>query len=150
MSELAFSYRNDPQVPRFPDDKPVLFFDGVCVLCSGFANFVLHHDRDKRMRLCAAQSPLGQAVYRHYGLDPKIFDTNLLLAGGRVFTKSDAFIETMSILGGPWSSARALHICPQRVRNYLYDPIARNRYRWFGERDSCYLPAPSEKDRFLP
>jgi len=67
-----YSYRNDPQVPRFPDDKGLIVFDGVCVLCMGSAQFVLKRDTGFAFRLTTAQSPLGQALFRHYGLDTEI------------------------------------------------------------------------------
>ncbi len=144
-----YSYRADSAVPDFPDDRPVLFFDGVCVLCTGFARFVLERDGRGTFRFASAQSALGQALYRHYGLDPVHFDTNLLLAEGRAFTKSDAFIEVMRRLGRPWSAAGCLAIVPRALRSLVYDPIARNRYRWFGERNACYVPGPDERRRFL-
>jgi predicted DCC family thiol-disulfide oxidoreductase YuxK len=144
-----YSYRTDPTIPAFPDDRPLLLFDGVCVLCTGFARFVLEADREGRFRLASAQSPLGQALYRHYGLDPVNFETNLLLIEGRAYAKSDAFIGAMSRLGLPYSLASGLRACPRMLRDLLYDPIARNRYRWFGEREACYVPAPEERERFL-
>ncbi len=149
MKQQPASYRSDPAVPDFPDDRPVLFFDGVCVLCSGFAQFVIRNDPNRRIRLATAQSPLGQALYRHYGLDPVHFTTNLLIRDGRPFVKSEAFIEVMSVLGGWRGLARLLRLCPRRLRDVIYDPIARNRYRWFGERESCYLPQPADRERFL-
>lgn len=144
-----YSYRYAPDISAFPDNDAVLFFDGVCVLCSGFARYVVRHDVKRRIRLCPAQSPLGQAVYRHYGLDTAVFETNILLLRGMPFFKSEAFIETMSLLGGLSSAARLMRVCPQFIRDLIYDPIARNRYAWFGERDACYLPEPGERERFL-
>jgi len=66
-----YSYRADPAVPSFRDDGPIIIFDGYCALCSGWAGFVLRHDRTARYRLLSAQSPLGHALYVHYGLDPR-------------------------------------------------------------------------------
>ena len=77
-----YSYRDDPAVPSFPDDKPIIVFDGYCALCSGWAAFVLRHDPDSRFRLLSAQSPLGHALYVHYGLDPEDYETNILIANG--------------------------------------------------------------------
>src|SRR5688500_1824381 len=83
----AYSYHGDPAVPAFPDDKALVVFDGVCVLCSGFARFILKRDRDFAFRLATAQSPLGQALFRHYGLDAREFETNLVLADGLAYGK---------------------------------------------------------------
>ena len=84
---VPYSYRADPAVPAFPDDKALVVFDGVCVLCSGFAKFILKRDKTLAIRLATAQSPLGQALYRHYGLDAVEFESNLVLADGRAYAK---------------------------------------------------------------
>jgi predicted DCC family thiol-disulfide oxidoreductase YuxK len=145
-----YGYRGNPDVPPFPDDKGVLVFDGKCVLCTGFARYVLRHDAAGRLRLCPAQSPLGHALYRHYGLDPVNYMSNIFIEDGIAHFKSDAFIAAMAALGFPHNAMRVLRLCPRPLRDLLYDPIARHRYRWFGERDVCYVPLPQERDRFLP
>jgi predicted DCC family thiol-disulfide oxidoreductase YuxK len=144
-----FSYRADAAVPPFPDDKPIIIFDGHCVLCSRWARFVLRHDRAKRFRLLAAQTPLGTALYTHYGLDPVSYETNILLADGRAWLKSEGTIRMFEGLGFPWSLMRLPRILPRALRDRLYRVIARNRLRWFGSRETCYLPEPAEADRFL-
>ena len=149
VSETAFSYRNDTSVPPFPDDHPIIFFDGYCVLCSGFARFVLRHDRQGRFRLAAAQSPLGQAVFRHFGLDPVQFESNLFLSEGRGWVKSRGTLHIFARLGFPWSLAAILQIIPRKVLDRLYDWIARNRIGWFGARSVCLLEDPGHRDRFL-
>ena len=91
LSEMPpYSYRDDPQVPRFPDDKGLIVFDGVCVLCTRSAQFVLKRDAAFAFRLATAQSPLGQALFRHYGLDTETFETNLVLIDGRAYAKLDS------------------------------------------------------------
>lgn len=148
-TDALYAWRADPAVPRFPDDRPVIVFDGHCVLCSRWARFVLRHDRRGRYRLLAAQSPLGRALYVHLGLDPDDFETNLLLADGRVWVKAEGSIRMAEGLGLPWSLAGALRIVPRRLLDRLYDRVARNRFRWFGRRDTCYAPDPRWADRFL-
>jgi predicted DCC family thiol-disulfide oxidoreductase YuxK len=145
----AYSYRDDASVPAFPDDKPLIIFDGRCVLCSNFAQFVLRHDRNARFRLMAAQTPLGQAIYRHYNLDPVNFETNLLLQQGHAYRKSAAAIRIFSQLGLPWSLIKAASWIPRRMLDPLYDIVARNRLKWFGSRSQCFLADPSYRDRFL-
>jgi predicted DCC family thiol-disulfide oxidoreductase YuxK len=149
MFRAPFSYRSDPAVPAFPDDRPIIIFDGKCVFCSGFANFILRTDRHRRFRLMAAQTPLGIALYRHYGLDPVNYATNILLAGGRPWFKSAASLRIFQQLGLPWALLSAGWLLPRMARDGLYDIVARNRFRWFGIHDSCYLPDPSQADRFL-
>ena len=143
------SYRDDPAVPIFLDDRPVIVFDGFCVLCSGTARFVIRHDPDKRFRLLAAQTPLGQALYIHYGIDPQDYDTFVVLKDGRAVFRSAAALEIASTLGAPWSAASILRIVPSGLRDAIYDFIARNRFTLFGRRESCARPMPGDVDRFL-
>ncbi|MBV9861398.1 MAG: thiol-disulfide oxidoreductase DCC family protein [Alphaproteobacteria bacterium] len=149
MTPAPFSYRTDPAVPPFADDRPILIFDGKCVLCSGFARFLMRADRKRRFRLLAAQTPLGAALYRHFGLAPVDYETNILIEDGRAWLKSEAAIRIFERLGLPWSLAAAGRLLPRPVRDRLYEIVARNRLRWFGARETCYLPDPSEADRFL-
>ncbi len=145
----AHSYRRDPAVPAFPDDRPIIIFDGYCALCSGWVEFVLRHDDAGAYRLLSAQSALGRALYVHYGLDPQDYETNILLADGMAWFKSEGSIRMAEGLGFPWSLARALRILPLPVRDKLYATIARNRLRWFGKRNVCYRPEQQYADRFL-
>ncbi len=144
-----YSYRDDPAVPRFADDKPVIIFDGLCALCSGSASFVLRHDAQAAFRLTPAQSPLGHALYVHYGLDPQVYETMVLIADGRAFEKSEAAIRIARGLGLPWSLAVLLRAIPLGLRDRLYAWVARNRIRWFGARDICYMPDPRFADRMI-
>jgi predicted DCC family thiol-disulfide oxidoreductase YuxK len=118
-------------------------------MCSGFARFVLRHDKRGRFRLMPAQSPTGAALYRHFGLDPVKFETNILLEGGRAWFKAEASIRVFEGLGFPWSAMAAGRLLPRAMRNRLYDVVADNRLRWFGTRDVCYRPDPADLDRFL-
>ena len=149
MSRAPFSYRSDPTVPPFPDDRPIIIFDGKCVFCSGFANFILRVDRRRRFRLLAAQTSLGVALYRHYDLDPVNYTTAILLADGQVWFKSAASLRIFQRLGLPWALLSAGWLLPRRIRDGLYDIVARNRLRWFGVREACYLPDAAQADRFL-
>src|SRR5580658_2846918 len=106
----AYSYREDPAVPGFPDDRPIIIFDGHCVLCSRFARFVLRRDRRAVFRLMAAQTPIGQAIYRHLHLDPVQFETNVLLENGQAWFKSAGTIRMFAHLGFPWSFCSVLRV----------------------------------------
>jgi predicted DCC family thiol-disulfide oxidoreductase YuxK len=149
MPGARFSYRGDPSVPAFPDDRPIVIFDGVCVFCSAFARFILRADKRRRFRLMAAQTPLGVALYKHYGLDPVNYETNILLADGQAWFKSEASIRVFELLGFPWSLASVGRLIPLSLRDCLYNIVARNRLRWFGTREACYLPDKAQLDRFL-
>jgi predicted DCC family thiol-disulfide oxidoreductase YuxK len=144
-----YSYRNDPAVPKFEDDHPIIVFDGYCALCSGWANFVLRHDRRGLYQLLQAQSPVGRALYLHYGLNPADYETNILIADGRAWFKSEGSIRMAEGLGLPWSLAAAFRILPCALRDRLYEFVARNRLRFFGKRATCYVPDRRFEDRFL-
>ena len=145
----AFSYRHDPAVPKFPDDRPIIIFDGKCVLCSGFAQFVLRHDKRQRFRLMAAQTSIGEALYRHLGLDPKNYQTNILLEDGYAWFKSEGSIRMFVKLGLPWSLVAILRVVPVSFLDKLYAVVARNRLRWFGVRETCLLMDATHADRFI-
>jgi predicted DCC family thiol-disulfide oxidoreductase YuxK len=150
VQRAPFDYRNDPAVPRFADDRPVIIFDGKCVMCSWFARFVLRTDRTGRFRLAAAQSPLGMALYKHFGLDPIRYETYVLVEEGKAFFRSEASIRIFAGLGMPWRIFAILgRLLPLSLRDALYNFVARNRLQWFGARDECYLSDPSQADRFI-
>lgn len=145
----AYSYRTDAAVPAFADDKPVIVFDGECVFCSAWVQFVLKHDKAERYRFLAAQSPLGEALYRHYGLDGRDYETNILIEDGRAHLKSRGTIRMAAGLGFPWSLVKVLRLLPQGLADRLYEFVARNRLRIAGRRATCFLPSSEQRDRFL-
>jgi len=128
---------------------PVIIYDGRCRMCSGFVRFVLRCDRRDCFRFIAAQSSLGAAIYRHYGLDPVDYETNILLADGKAWLKSESSIRIFEHLGFPWSMLAAGRLLPLGIRDALYEVIARNRLRWFGVRPVCYLLEPDHESKFL-
>ncbi|OCO99854.1 MULTISPECIES: DCC1-like thiol-disulfide oxidoreductase family protein [unclassified Ensifer] len=149
MRQEAYSYRSDPSVPAFADDKPVIVFDGACIFCSGWVRFLLRHDRHGRYRYLTAQSPLGQALYRHYRLDADTLESNILIEDGVARFKSDGSIRTLAGLGRPWSLVNVLRLVPAVCRDPLYDLVARDRYRIAGRSRSCLVPSPEERQRFI-
>jgi predicted DCC family thiol-disulfide oxidoreductase YuxK len=144
-----YSYRNDPLVPGFADDRPIIVFDGECALCSAWVQFALRHDRQKTYRFLAAQSQLGAALYRHYGLSSTDYETNILIKGGVALFKAEGSMQMIAGLGLPWSLINVGRMLPRPARDWLYSLIARNRFRWFGRRDSCFMPSPDNVGRFL-
>ena len=137
MKPISSSYRQDALVPPFPDDRPLFVFDGVCVLCSSGAGWLMRHDKRRLFRFTSAQSPLGQALYRHYGV--ALDETYLLLDKGKLFDKSAGYLRMIEILGGWWLFCRIFRLIPRRIRDYFYDAVARNRYKWFGKTECCKL-----------
>lgn len=131
-------------------DADLIVFDGVCVLCSGFVRLVLRHDRRERFRFLAAQSPLGERLCAELGLQRGgDYETNLVFVGGRPHQKLDAFCVVMEALGWLWRALAVLKALPRPLADWLYDRIARNRYRLFGRRDRCLLPDDEVRARFL-
>lgn len=149
MSQAAYSYRDDPAVPPFVDDQPVLVFDGECVLCSATVQFVLAHDRRRRIRFVVAQSPLGSALYRHFELKSEDYETNILIENGRALTKSESSIRIVELVGLPWSLIAIVRLLPAGVRDRLYEIVARNRLKWFGAQETCHIPDATDRARFL-
>jgi predicted DCC family thiol-disulfide oxidoreductase YuxK len=149
MQHAAYSYRNDPAVPAFPDEWPIVIFDGFCALCSGWAQFALRHDSEGKYRFLAAQSDIGRALYIHYGLDPDDYETNILIEDGVAWFKSEGSIRMIAGLGRPWSMVTIFRLLPAPIRDRLYEAVARNRLRLFGKREVCYRPDPAHQDRFI-
>src|SRR5262249_2362968 len=129
--------------------RVLVVFDGTCVLCSALARFILRHDAAAAFRFTPAQSPLGQALYRHYGLDPQRLPSHLVLTQGRAYVKLDSLAVTRARLGGRWRLLGALRLLPRRLADAAYDCVASNRYRLFGRAESCMIPPPQWHDRFI-
>ena len=127
----------------------IVVFDGVCVLCNGWVRFLLRHDHAGRYRFAAMQSASGRALLAAHGLDADDPSSFLLVEQGRAWTNTDAIRRVVAGLGGEWRIVHALGIMPRRLRDGLYGMVARNRYRWFGRHEACYLPTPEQRARFL-
>jgi predicted DCC family thiol-disulfide oxidoreductase YuxK len=147
ISSPAFSYRDDAAVPKFDDSKALFVFDGVCVLCSGGVSWLMRHDPRARINFMSAQSPTGEALYRHYGI--VMDETYLLISDGRAYTASAGYLRLAGVLGGRWRLTRAAAIVPERLRDSVYRLVARNRYRWFGKADYCALLNEDQRQRLL-
>lgn len=130
--------------------RPLCFFDGDCVLCSGFVAFCLARDPESRLKFASAQSALGQRVLKELGLPDGTFDrTILLLDGDEVYVRSAAVLGSLRHLRGPVRWLQPLALIPAFLRDPLYDLVARNRYRWFGRRPGCLVPTLQTRDRFI-
>ena len=110
MRRQPYSCRLDPEAPPFADDKPILVFDGECVLCSQTVKFVFAHDRERRIRFIVAHTPLGAALYRHFGLKSQDYETNIVLEDGRASTISESSTRLFELVGPPWSLMSAFRL----------------------------------------
>jgi predicted DCC family thiol-disulfide oxidoreductase YuxK len=130
-------------------DHPIMLFDGVCNLCSGSVQFIIRHDPKGRFRFASLQSEAARRLGEEHGFDPADLDTVVLIEKGRVYTKSDAAVRIARRLRGSarhWYAARHL---PRPLRDALYDVVARNRYRWFGQKAECMAPTSELRAPFL-
>ena len=131
-----------------PIDRPILLYDGLCGFCDGTVQFILRHDRRGTMQFATLQGETGQRVLSRMP-DLQGVDSLVLLEGDRVRIKSEAALRIAGYLGGAWKLALALRIVPRVVRDWAYDLFARHRYRLFGKHDSCPIPAPEVRARFI-
>lgn len=131
----------------------LILFDGVCNLCNGFVQFVIRHDPAAKFQFAALQSAAGQAVLTAHGLDAAKLaaepESVLLELEGHLYSHSDAVLRIARELGGPWRILLAGRLLPLAWRDAAYRFIARHRYRWFGQQDSCWMPTPDLEARFL-
>lgn len=131
-----------------------ILFDGVCNLCHGFVQFIIRHDPQGKFRFAALQSELGQALLAAHGQPTPAAlaspESVILLEGGRLYSHSAAVLRIARQLGLPWRLAAAAGgLLPPRWRDALYRFVARHRYRWFGRQQSCWVPTPELRARFL-
>ncbi|WP_353375087.1 DCC1-like thiol-disulfide oxidoreductase family protein [Microbulbifer sp. NBRC 101763] len=136
-----------------PTPKKIVIFDSICNLCNGWSRLLLKYDNEHYFTLCRAQSAAGQYLLQKLGMPLQDFETMVLLerenGSFRQYHKSDAALRIAASLTGYWRLIALLRYIPRPARDLLYDLIARNRYRWFGRRNSCLLPRAADEHRFL-
>lgn len=125
-------------------------FDSNCILCSRWVRFVLTHEATNHIHFASSRKPVGKALAAEFGLGAEQLDlTYLVISDGRALTKSDASLALIAELKAPWSWLGLLRLVPASLRDGLYDIVARNRLKWFGEEEDCFLPTPEQRGRFL-
>ena len=127
----------------------VLIFDGVCNLCAHSVKFILNHESEPVLRFVPLQSSAGARLMREFGFSTDDAKTFVLVSGGRSYVKSDAAIRVAGYLRGIWRVLGVIRIFPRPVRDWAYDVVARNRYRWFGRTESCMVPTADLRARFI-
>lgn len=127
----------------------LILFDGVCNLCTHSVRFILEREAEPLFRFATVQSPAGSRLMRDLGLDPEDAETFVLIADGRAYLRSDAAIRIARHLRGAWRWLGAVRIVPRPLRDWVYDLVARNRYRWFGRTDECMVPTQEIQARFV-
>jgi len=132
-----------------PTPFSLILFDGYCNLCSGTVQFILKHDRKAKFCFASLQSENGKALLQKHQLPTDSFGTFVLVENNTVFTKSTAALRIVKSLSGMWPLLYVAIIIPRFLRDAIYNLVARNRYKWFGRRDSCWMPDSKWKDRFI-
>ena len=132
------------------EHKKIILFDGVCNLCDSSVQFIIKHDKKDVFRFVALQSDLGIEICNYIGVDRTKIDSIILYNPGvAYYYKSSAVLEICEELGGVYSLVSFFKILPEKMRNYIYDYIAKNRYKWYGKKESCMIPTPELKAKFL-
>lgn len=128
---------------------PVILFDGVCNLCNQSVLFIIKRDHQGTFRFAALQSEFGQRVLQEHQFDPAKLYSIILVEGDKVTDRSTAALRIARRMNGLWPLLYGLIIIPPFIRNWVYDWISRNRYKWFGKKDECMIPTPELKARFI-
>ena len=139
---------------REAETKAIVLYDGVCGLCNRAVQFLLKRDRHDRLQFASLQSDLAARVLNRHGMNPKGLDTvyavlNYGEPNETLLAKGDAFLFFAGVIDGVWRVARVVKVVPRPVRNWLYDFVARHRYQVFGKSESCMLPDPKQRHKFL-
>jgi predicted DCC family thiol-disulfide oxidoreductase YuxK len=127
------------------ESSDIIFFDGVCNLCNAFVDFVIRRNSDFKfasLQGLAASKLLPASLVQDL---PSV----VLFKDGEIFTESTAALKILKRLGGRWFLASVFLCVPKKLRDIVYRFVGRRRYRWFGQRDTCRLPSPEERVRFL-
>lgn len=130
-------------------NKTILLFDGYCNLCHSSVRFVLKHEKKSDIYFSSLQSPVGIELLNEYSIDPKATDSLVLIENNKAYTKSSAALRLAKHLKGIYPLAFGFLIVPPFIRNSVYDFIAKNRYKWFGKKESCIVPDQELAKRFL-
>ena len=134
-----------------PKDKQLILFDGICNLCNSSVLFVIKRDTKNTFLFAPLQSDTGKAVIKHFKIDPEKTDSILLYNPSKqtLKLKSSAAIDIAKHLGLPTNLLVVFSVIPPFIRNWVYDFIAKNRYKWYGKKDACMIPTPELKSKFL-
>ena len=126
----------------------IILFDGVCNLCNNSVQFIVKRDPTAKFNFAAIQSEIGEKLLRQHGFHQAV-NSFILIENDRIYLKSSAALRVCGKLQGLWKLLVIFQIIPPFIRDIFYDAVAKNRYRWFGKKDSCMIPSPELKKRFL-
>lgn len=127
----------------------IVLFDGVCNFCNHSIQFIIKRDKKSYFKFGALQSEEGKALLQKHNLSPEILDTIVLIEGGKAYTYSTAPLRIVKKLNLLWPICYVFILVPTFIRNPIYKWISKNRYKWFGKQESCMMPTPEIRSRFL-
>jgi predicted DCC family thiol-disulfide oxidoreductase YuxK len=131
------------------EHKHLILFDGVCNFCNGSVNFIIRHDKKDHFRFVPLQSPPGQQLLRQFGMEHLPMDSIVLIENKKVYKRSTAVLRISKKLNGLYPLLYGFIILPTFIRDTVYNLVARNRYKWFGKKDSCMVPTPEIQRKFI-
>ncbi len=135
--------------PKTHDHTAIVLFDGVCNFCNSSVNFIIRHDKKAHFKFAPIQSDVGKALCEKLAIDVQKIDSIILIENDQFAVKSSAILRITKKLNGAYPLLSGFIIIPVFVRDAVYDLIARNRYKWFGKKESCMIPTPDVKERFI-
>ncbi|MBF0598081.1 thiol-disulfide oxidoreductase DCC family protein [Faecalibacter rhinopitheci] len=127
----------------------IIFFDGVCNLCNSTVQFIIENDSQNKFHFSSLQSNFGQKFLEENNLKTENFDSIILLENNEIYQKSDAAIKIASHLDSPYNYLKLFSILPKFIRDFFYSIVAKNRYRIFGKKESCWIPTAELRSKFL-
>jgi predicted DCC family thiol-disulfide oxidoreductase YuxK len=129
--------------------NPIILFDGICNLCNSSVQFVLKHDKQSIFRFAALQSEAGRLLLQKNNLPQSNFNSFVLIQDDKVYLKSTAALKVAKQMSGATKYLYTFIVVPAFIRDAVYNVIAKNRYKWFGKKESCMIPTPALQSRFL-
>lgn len=135
---------------KLPKNKKIILFDGVCNLCNSAVQFIIKRDKKDVFRFVALQSDLGKEICNYIGINPKTTDSIILYEPGvAYYYKSEAALKIAAEFHSVYTFLAIFKIFPKGIRDSIYDYVAKNRYKWYGKKESCMIPTPELKAKFL-
>ena len=135
---------------KLPKNKKIILFDGLCNLCDSAVQFIIKHDKKDVFRFVSLQSDIGKEISNYLGMNSEELNSIIVYQPGYAYYyKSEAVFEIAKELGGIYSLITIFSILPSSITDSIYDYIAENRYKWYGKKESCMIPTPSLKSKFL-
>ncbi len=134
---------------KIPKNKELILFDGVCNLCNISVQKIIRFDKQDKFIFASLQSEIGQEIIKEAKIDSNKIDSVILYTNNNFYIKSSAVLKITNDFGGLWKTTQIFWILPKFIRDFLYDIVAKNRYKWFGKNDKCLIPSNDLKSKFL-